>query len=114
METLDAELPVKAKAVLCFLTFTFPTDRLHQQYECVRAFTRRWIVDLYGVAALLIQHAPNRAGSANLPHVHVLVAGPRRLLGLGFGEWVMPLATDKAHALISTAFRVFQDDWQRA
>lgn len=108
METVDAEVPVKAKALLAYLTFTFPTPRLHEQYELVRDFTRRLIVDPFEVAALLVQHAPHRAGSASPPHVHVLIAGPRRLTPLGFGEWVMPLATDKAHALVGNAFREFQ------
>ena len=108
METIDAELPVKAKALLAYLTFTFPTPRLHEQYELVRDFTRRFIVDAFEVAALLVQHAPHRAGSANPPHVHVLITGPRRLTPLGFGEWVTPLATDKAHALVGNAFREFQ------
>ncbi|MEJ8629484.1 hypothetical protein P0F65_05915 [Sphingomonas sp. I4] len=114
METVDAELPVKAKALLAYLTFTFPTARLHEQYEVVRDFTRRLIVDPFEVAALLVQHAPHRAGSASPPHVHVLLAGPRRLTPLGFGEWVTPLATDKAHALVGNAFRQFQADWRQA
>jgi hypothetical protein len=58
METVDAELPVKAKALLAYLTFTFPTARLHEQYELVRDFTRRLIVDPFEVATLLVQHAP--------------------------------------------------------
>jgi hypothetical protein len=66
------------------------------------------------VAALLVQHAPHRAGSASPPHVHVLLAGPRRLTPLGFGEWVTPLATDKAHALVGNAFRAFQAGWRQA
>ena len=113
METVDAELPVKARALLAYLTFTFPTARLHEQYELVRDFSRRLIVDPFEVAALLVQHAPHRAGSASPPHVHVLIAGPRRLTPLGFGEWVMPLATDKAHALVGNAFHEFQAGrWQ--
>ena len=69
METVDAELPVKAKALLAYLTFTFPTTRLHEQYELVRDFTRRLIVDPFEVAALLVQHAPHRAGFGGVPHV---------------------------------------------
>lgn len=114
METIDAELPVKAKALLAYFTFTFPTTRLHEQYELVRDFTRKLIVDPFEVAALLVQHAPHRAGSASPPHVHVLIAGPRRLTPLGFGEWVMPLATDKAHALVGNAFSEFQADRRQA
>ena len=114
METIDAELPVKAKALLAYLTFTFPTPRLHEQYELVRDFTRRLIVNPFEVAALLVQHAPHRAGSARLPHVHVLIAGPRRVTALGFAEWVMPLATDKAHALVGNALREFQADRRQA
>ena len=112
MQTVDAELPVKAKALLAYFTFTFPTPRLHEQYEVVRKFTRRLIVDSFEVAALLVQHAPHRAGSASPPHVHVLIAGPRRLTSLGFGEWVTPLANDKAHSLVGNAFREFQADRQ--
>ena len=114
METIDAELPVKAKALLAYLTFTFPTSRLHEQYVLVRDFTRRYIVDPFEVATLLVQHAPNRAGFGGAHHVHALVPGPRRLTPLGFGEWVMPLATDKAHALVGNAFRQFQVDRQQA
>jgi hypothetical protein len=112
METVDAELPVKAKALLTYLTFTFPTPRLHEQYEMVRDFTRRLIVEPFEVAALLVQHAPHRAGFASPAHVHTLIAGPRRLTPLGFGEWVTPLATDRAHALVGNAFRQFQADWR--
>jgi hypothetical protein len=114
METVDAELPVKAKALLAYLTFTFPTPRLHDQYELVRDFTRQLIVDPFEVAALMVQHAPHRAGSASPPHVHVLIAGPRRLTPLGFSEWVTPLATDKAHALVGNAFREFQAERRQA
>lgn len=114
METVDAELPVKAKALLAYFTFTFLTPRLHEKYELVRDFTRRLIIDSFEVAALLVEQAPHRAGSGNLPHVHVLIAGPRRLTPLGFSEWVTPLATDKAHALVGNAFREFQAERRQA
>jgi hypothetical protein len=113
METADAELPVNAKTLLAYFTFTFPTARLHDQYELVRDFSRRLIVNTFEVAALLVHHAPHRAGSANLPHVHLLIPGPRRLTRLGFCEWVTPLAGDKAHALVGNAFREFQASWPR-
>ena len=113
METVDAELPVKAKALLAYFTFTFPTTRLHEQYELVRDFTRRLIVDPFEVAALLVQHAPNRAGLFGAPHVHVLLAGPRRLTPLGLADWVTPLATDTAHALVGNAFRQFRAGWRQ-
>lgn len=113
MEAVDAELPVKAKALLAYFTFTFPTDRLHEQYELVRDFTRRLIVDPFEVAALLVQHAPHRNARAGTPHVHLIFAGPRRLTPLGFADWVMPLATDKAHALVGNAFREFRAGWRQ-
>jgi hypothetical protein len=111
METVDAELPQDAKALLAYLTFTCPADRLHAQWELVREFVRRCLVDPFGVAALLVQHAPHKAASANLPHVHVLLPGPRRLGSLGFAEWVKPLASDKAHRLVGDAFIAFQANW---
>ena len=111
METIDAELPANAKALLAYLTFTFKTERLHVAWEEVRYFIKRHIVDAFEVATLLIQHAPHRAGSANTPHVHALIAGPRRVTGLGLAEWVPQLAGDKAHALIRDAFLECHAAW---
>ena len=111
METIDAERPKDGKALLAYLTFTYPTDRLHTQWELVRTFARRFLVDPFEVAALLVQHAPHKSASGNLPHIHVAIPGPRRLTSLGFAEWVTPLASDKAHRLVGDAFREFQDSW---
>jgi hypothetical protein len=113
METVDAELPAKAKALLAYFAFTFPTSRLHEQYELVRDFTRRLIVDPFRVGAVLVHHAPHRAGSANQPHVHVMIAGPRRLTALGLGEWVRPLIATTTHALVRDAFLAAYDNWHR-
>ena len=113
MQTVDAELPLKAKALLAYFTFTFPTPRIHEQYELVRDFTRRCIVDTFEVGALIVSHAPHRAARAQLPHVHVMVPGPRRLTALGLGEWVWPLADKRAHALVRNAFLEVQAGWRR-
>ncbi|WP_223176928.1 hypothetical protein, partial [Sphingomonas hominis] len=111
MEMIDAELPSGGKALLAYATFTFETERLHVAWEVTRHFVKRHIVDTFEVATLLIQHAPHRAGSANTPHVHALIAGPRRVTGLGLAEWVPQLAGDKAHALIRNAFLEFHAAW---
>jgi len=104
MEMVDAELPANAKALLAYLTFTFETERLHVAWEEVRRFLKRYIVDGFEVATLLIQHAPHRAASPKLPHLHALIAGPRRATSLGLGAFVPQLAGDKTHALIRDAF----------
>ena len=113
MEAVDAELPVKAKALLAYFTFTFPTPRIHEQYELVRHFTRRCIVDTFEVGALIVSHAPHRAASGNMPHVHVMIPGPRRLTALGLGEWVWPLVGNRAHPLVRNAFLEVQAGWRR-
>jgi hypothetical protein len=111
MEMVDDELPANATSLLAYLTFTFGTERLHVAWEEVRHFIKHYIVDAFGVATLLVQHAPHRAGSGNAPHVHALIAGPRRVTTLGLGEWVPQLAGDKAHALIRDAFLEFHPAW---
>ena len=62
METVDAELPANAKALLGYLTITFETNRLHAAWEEVRRFLRISVVDVFSTGALIIQHAPHRAG----------------------------------------------------
>jgi hypothetical protein len=114
MEMVDTELPANATSLLAYLTFTFETERLHTAWEEVRHFIKHHIVDAFDVATLLVQHAPHRAGSGNTPHVHALIAGPRRVTTLGLGKWVPQLAGDKAHALIRDAFLEFHAAWPRA
>ena len=113
METADADRPAKINALLSYFTFSFDCDRLHEAYELVRTFMRECIVDPFGVAALLVQHAPHRAGSRNQPHVHAKIPGPRRLTSLGFGEPITEFMNDKAHPMIRDAFLQFQADWPR-
>lgn len=109
MEEVDAALPRDGKALLSYLTFTFACERLHHQWELVRAFAQRFLVQSpFELAVLLVQHAPGRAGFASRPHVHAMLAGPRRLTSLGFGEWYPELMNDKAHALIRDGFLEFQ------
>lgn len=110
METVDATRPSKVDALLAYLTFTFPCERLHEQWELVRAFMRKGIVDPFEVAALLVAHAPHLAGSANTPHVHALIV-PRRLSPLGFIELLPVLADNEAHPLIRNAFLEIQSSW---
>ena len=114
MEAVDAERPDKVNALLAYVTFTFHTDRLHHQWELVRAFIRQCVVDPIEVGVLLVQHAPHKAGSANEPHVHALIAGPRRLGPLGFVEPIPALMRDSAHPLIRDAFRAFERRWPKS
>ena len=103
MEEVDAALPHGGEALLTYLTFTFPCERLHHQWELVRSFIKDLIVKPFEVAVLLVQHAPHRAGFPTDPHVHAMF-GPRRLTSLGFAEWHPVLMGDKAHPLIRNAF----------
>ena len=110
MQEVDAALPHDGRALLSYFTFTFTCERLHQQYELVRAFTRTALVDLFQIAVLLVQHAPHRAAFGSDPHVHAL-AVPRRLTSLGFGEFTTPMINDEGHLLVGNAYREFQARW---
>ncbi|MEN2786754.1 hypothetical protein ACFOKI_01355 [Sphingomonas qilianensis] len=109
METHDQEQPPGKPVILTYVTITFPTARLHQQYELVRAFAMSALVRAYGVGVLMVQHAPHRAASSNLPHVHLLIG---RVVGsLGLKEYVPILCGDKGRDVIVAAFREFEASW---
>lgn len=109
MEALDAERPAHLPVLLTYVTITCPTARLHAQYELVRAFAHHELVRGLGVPVLLVQHAPNRAASANDPHVHLLIG--RRVTSLGLAEVAAPLGGDKGRDLISERFAAFRAGW---
>lgn len=109
METHDAEQPATKPIILTYVTITLPAARLHEQYELVRAFALAKLVQTYGVAVLLVQHAPHRAASSNLPHVHLMIG---RVVGsLGMKEYVGVLCGDKGRDLIVGAFGEFEAEW---
>ncbi|WP_375429472.1 hypothetical protein [uncultured Sphingomonas sp.] len=102
MEAHDAEQPADKPVVLSYVTITWPTSRLHRMYEIVRAVMLDTLVRDLGVAVLLVQHAPHRAASSNLPHVHALIG--RRVTSLGLASFAAPLCGDKGRDLIVAAF----------
>ena len=66
--------------LLTYITITFDTPRLHEQYELVRAYATVHLVRDLGNAVLAVQHAPHRAGYDTPPHVHLLA---RRVSSFG-------------------------------
>src|SRR5690242_8486038 len=57
MEAIDAAAPGPKPVLLTYVTITFDTPRLHEQYELVRAYAMVHLVHGLGNAVLAVQHA---------------------------------------------------------
>ena len=96
----EAEQPENPRGLATYITLTSNPERLHRQYEICREVARR-IVDRLEGALILVQHVPARAASANPPHLHIIVPGPRRLTRFSsFGSFVSELSSDAGRDLI--------------
>lgn len=95
MERYEAAAVSWRTGLLCCVTLKFPgTERLHASYEKARSFARTSFALNRELPVLLIQHAPHLSGSANPPHVHLLIV-PRTLGPLGFGTYSDELTSDQ-------------------
>lgn len=104
-EAVDAEHPADGKALLTYLTLTWRPDRLHRQWELGRQMAVEFARD-HHVAVLIVQHVPARAARSNDPHLHLLVAGPRRVEPwAGFGSYVPALMGDRVWNMVHERFR---------
>lgn len=104
-EAVDAEHPTDGKALLTYLTLTWQPERLHRQWEVGRQLAIELSRD-HDVAVLLVQHVPGRIGRSTNPHLHLAVAGPRRIeLWSGFGSYVPALVGDRVWAPVRQRFR---------
>lgn len=101
IEAVDAHEREPKPALLAYATLTWPTGRLHEQYEPVRQVFAG-LVRLHGCPVLLVQHAPHLARSSNQHHCHALIV-PRRLSSLGFGAFVGTFTGDKGRQFIVDA-----------
>lgn len=97
LEAVDEPGVAPKAALLAYATITWPTQRLHEQYEAVRDVLGE-IVRRFGCPALLVQHAPHLARSDNPHHCHCLVV-PQRLTSLGWARLVPTLGGDKGRQL---------------
>jgi hypothetical protein len=94
MMKFDAEALPHKQAVMAYFTLKFPGDRsLQRGWEIARSFAFRNFALRRQLATLVVQHAPHKMGSANPPHVHLLVL-PRKLTALGFGVFDDHLTSD--------------------
>lgn len=92
------------KALLVYLTLPLiEADRIHTGWERARAFVRERFARDRGLAAMLVLHAPGRAGSSNPLHAHVLIV-PRAAGGLGIahGPYHEELVHDGGQAIVET------------
>lgn len=70
---------------------------LHASWEDIRTWVRSYFVDRLQLAAVMVLHAPYRAGSANDPHIHILIPA-RRLGANGFGVHARDVCSDSGYA----------------
>ncbi|MGN6277692.1 MAG: hypothetical protein ACTHM8_03090 [Sphingomonas sp.] len=110
MLEIDAAPPGPRPVLLTYVTITFDTPRLHEQYELVRAYTVAHLVRELGNAVLVVQHAPHRAGYDTPPHVHLLV---RKVTSLGIAPPVAALSSDKGRKLVVEAFNQFRANYEK-
>jgi hypothetical protein len=104
-EAVDAEHPADGKALLTYLTLTWRPERLHRQWELGRRLATELARD-HNVAVLLVQHVPGKMGRSTDPHLHLAVAGPRRIEPWsGFAAYVPALMGDRVWAPVRERFR---------
>jgi hypothetical protein len=111
LQRFDAEALAWKQPLLVCLTLAFPlADRMHDDWECGRAFARREFCSR-SMAAIIIQHAPFLVGSTNPPHLHIL-APARRLKGtLGWADYVDELVKDSGQRTLFEAWEQFRSVW---
>lgn len=101
---VDDEHPKEGAALLAYVTLTWRPERLHRQWQIGRQLAMDF-ADKYDVATLMVQHVPGLAGRATDPHLHLAIAGPRRIeRWSGFGGYVTPLMGDRMWAMIRSRF----------
>ena len=94
LERYDATQPAIERNGYAQFNIILASDRpLHAGWELVRAWALRYFVRELQLAAVLVLHAPFLAGSANEPHVHILVPA-RRLTANGFGPHARNTCSD--------------------
>lgn len=100
-----AALPHK-QSLLVYLTLRFPEDAsLQRGWEVGRAFAFRNLALKRGLATVIVQHAPHRMGSPNVPHLHLMIL-PRVLSGFGFGVFDDSITND-------AGLQQLYDEWVR-
>ena len=106
MAEADALATEATDARLAYVTFTWMPERLHQQWEEIRAFCVDEVVGL-GCPVLLVQHAPHLQRRSTLPHCHLMIV-PHRLHQLGWSTPVAKLVGDKGRKTIIDRFTAFR------
>lgn len=100
IEAAEREQIPHAKAQAAYITLTSAPPTLHRQFEVARSLAGR-LVDCFDTAALLVQHVPSHNGGSALPHVHLIVPGPRAITPYStFGRPIAELARDKGRYLV--------------
>lgn len=110
MEAIDAAPPGSKPTLLTYITITFDTPRLHEQYELVRGYAMAHLVHGLGNAVLAVQHAPHLAGYDTPPHVHLLA---RKVTGLGIAPPLAALSSDRGRKLVVDAFTAFRAGYEK-
>lgn len=112
MTQADALAALPTDARLCYVTFTWMPQRLHEQWSEIRAFCVEQIVgpgsgDALGCPVLLVQHAPHRQRRSTPPHCHLMIV-PHRLNQLGWSSPCGQLVGDKGRKTVIDRFTAFR------
>ena len=94
----DATQPAIERNGYAQFTIDLSSERpLHASWEEIRVWVRSYFVDRLQLAAIMVLHAPFMAGSANDPHIHILIPA-RRLGANGFGVHARDVCSDSGYA----------------
>ena len=107
LERYDATQPAVEKNGYAQFTLDLSPDRpLHASWEHVRSWAYGYFVRQFQLAVLMVMHAPYLAGSANDPHIHLVVPA-RRLGANGFGAHARDVCSDSGCAEALASWQLF-------
>jgi len=103
---------IKDLVVMATLRFHSP-DRLHNEWEAIRAFAYERLCKERHLAVVAAMHLPVLIGSTNPPHIH-LMALARELHSFGFGALIRPFASDQGKQILADEMMQFLPSFELA
>ena len=104
VSTFEASYPNGETLAFTQVTMQFAdAPSLHSSFEKARAWCRQEFCVDRQLPVMLVLHAPFRLGSANHPHVHVMVLS-RQLTRLGWGKIDPTLGSDRNRQTAKTSW----------
>jgi hypothetical protein len=99
-------------SLLLYLTLAFPeATRMHHCWSESLAFADEAFARKRQLPVVAVQHRPGAVGSANPPHVHLLV-GPRQVGGTGFRGYAHDILCNEGQQILFDEWTAFRASWR--